>query len=82
MRHERFVTRDRRTTRRGEPPCATRRGPPPDWRAEERERARHADEQPEPEVLRELTVYPIRRGDVEWVELEPAEDTDDDRISV
>jgi hypothetical protein len=42
------------------------------------------DEQPageQTEILGELTVRPIGHGDVDWVELEPPEDTQDDRAS-
>jgi hypothetical protein len=39
------------------------------------------DEQPPLEILGELTVHPIGLGDVEWVDPEPPEDTQDDRAS-
>jgi len=39
------------------------------------------DEQPPLEILGELTVHPIGLGDVEWVDHEPPEDTQDDRAS-
>jgi len=42
------------------------------------------DEQPageQTEILGELTVRLIGHGDVDWVELEPPQDTQDDRAS-
>jgi hypothetical protein len=38
-------------------------------------------DKPPLEILGELTVHPIGLGDVEWVDPEPPEDTQDDRAS-
>jgi len=58
-------------------------GPAP-WQRHLRVLTWPEDEQPageQTEILGELTVRLIGHGDVDWVELEPPQDTQDDRAS-